>query len=749
LFYLMVFFSGCFPVVSQGQVNIQDKTLVVWVSPDNLTQTGGSALTIDDGHGNFDGIVFGEIEKSRWMAGSNNFKRTEKEQSSYPVETVTRKDYVQIAVVYRGSNISIFRNGLPYAGYKIQERQEFDTVDCTVMFGRRHLDVSNANNSFEGRIRDARIYNEALDQGTIIKLNPGSIQFGPQPWAWWDFKRNGLQDVTRKFAQFKLIGDAFLKDGNLVLKGKGASLIVTRGDLESVWDNTQAVSKEIVRNTRLFREKLLLDPYRPAYHFCVPEDRGLPGDPNGAFYHEGRYHLMYLYNREGIGFSWGHVSSTDMLHWRHHLDAIGPGDGDEGCFSGGGFVDDDGKAILSYWMLWGDKGIGLATSKDPGFNVWQKAKDNPVIKSTEWGVTEMKDEEGKDMYIGSADPSNIWKKDGKYYLLTGNLLVLNKIGRKPDSPANEQGDRLYLFESEDLVNWDYKHRFYDSNRKWTEASEDNMCPSFLPLPSSPDGGPASDKHLLLFISHNLGCQYYIGSYSNDRFFPENHGRMTWIDNAYFAPEALIDGQGRQIMWSWIFDDRPDKMKSEYGWTGTYGIPRSLWLNEDGTLGIQAVKELQALRLDEKMISDIELTPTSEIVLDTLGKQLMEIEFVINLQESETLGIDICVSKDGSERTVIKYDRNEKKLLVDTNFSSLEYGRKTIESAPLDLKEGEPLVLKIFTDRSVVEVFANDRQAIARRIYPTLGGTGIRVYAENGNAKILKMRRWELTPSNPY
>ena len=59
---------------------------------------------------------------------------------------------------------------------------------------------------------------------------------------------------------------------------------------------------------------------------------------------------MYLYEREGSGFSWGHVSSTDLLHWRHHKDALGPGDGDEGVFSGGAFVDENGTAILSYWM---------------------------------------------------------------------------------------------------------------------------------------------------------------------------------------------------------------------------------------------------------------------------------------------------------------------------------------------------------------------------------------------------------------
>ena len=60
-----------------------------------------------------------------------------------------------------------------------------------------------------------------------------------------------------------------------------------------------ALEERIVA-ARALREKLLQDPYRPGYHFCVPEDIGRPGDPNGAFYANGRYHLMYLYDRRGV-----------------------------------------------------------------------------------------------------------------------------------------------------------------------------------------------------------------------------------------------------------------------------------------------------------------------------------------------------------------------------------------------------------------------------------------------------------------
>jgi len=397
----------------------------------------------------------------------------------------------------------------------------------------------------------------------------------------------------------------------------------------------------------------------------------------------------------------------------------------------------------------GDKGIGLAKSTDHNFNKWEKSGNNPVIKSTEWGITEMKDASGKEIHVGSADPSNIWKKDGSYYMLTGNLMVLNKYGRKTDSPADEQGDRLYLFESKNLKDWNYIHRFYESKREWTDASEDNMCPSFLPLPSSPDGGKSSNKYLLLSISHNKGCQYYIGDYKNDHFYPNNHGRMSWKDNAYFAPEALIDGKGRQIMWSWIFDDRPDSVKNYYGWTGTYGLPRSLWLGNDGTLRMRPVKELETLRMKEAMVSNVKVASGSEFKLNQLGHELMELEITIAPNNAMRYGVKVCVSDDGREKTSIYYDKSDRKLKFDTRKSGLKFGRKIIEEAPLELKNGEPLVLRIFVDKSIVEVFANDRQAIGRMVYPTLGGKGISLFSEGGNIEVKSVKAWELSPSNLY
>ena len=90
---------------------IKDKTLVAWVYLANLTQRAGSALTLENPRGVFDAIVFGELATGKWMVGSNGFSRTQKQQNSYPAETADSKTLVQIAIAYKGKEVTIYRNG--------------------------------------------------------------------------------------------------------------------------------------------------------------------------------------------------------------------------------------------------------------------------------------------------------------------------------------------------------------------------------------------------------------------------------------------------------------------------------------------------------------------------------------------------------------------------------------------------------------------------------------------------------------
>ncbi len=508
-----------------------------------------------------------------------------------------------------------------------------------------------------------------------------------------------------------------------------------------------AAEAQNVDQVRALREKLLKDPHRPGYHFVSPEGRCAPFDPNGAIFWNGRYHMMYIVQTEK-GHCWGHVSSTDLVYWRQHRLSLEPGEGDKGIFSGGIFVDKKGVATITYWGLGKPRGICIATSTDKNLDTWTKSPHNPVIRESHWGYTVVNAGKDNQVVYGAADPSAIWVHKNRYYMLTGNLLVLNEFGRKRKQ-AEHLGDTLYLFVSDDLAKWKYLHPFYKSDRKWTKKSEDNMCPDFFPLPASPDGGPPSDRHMILFISHNLGCQYYIGRYDKDRFQPQTHGRMTWTDNSFFAPESLVDAKGRRIMWAWIFDQRSGKTRNESGWSGTVSLPRVLWLGKDKTLRMRPPKELEKLRYNPHTAEKLTVKADSQLKLKDISGNSIELSIEMTPGGgAKQFGVKVCCSGDGKEQTLVYYDAADKKLKIDTRKSGKE-GSKKIEAGPFELAAGETLKLRVFVDKSVVEVFANDRQAVMRRIYPSRDSVGVVLFSNGGPTKVTTLKAWEMMPSNPY
>ena len=68
--------------------------------------------------------------------------------------------------------------------------------------------------------------------------------------------------------------------------------------------------------------------------------------------------------------------------------------------------------------------------------------------------------------------------------------------------------------------------------------------------------------------------------------------------------------------------------------------------------------------------------------------------------------------------------------MDTSKSSLIEGPKSVEAGPFELNAEEPLKLRVFVDKSIVEVFANGRQAVMRRIYPSReDSVGVAVFSD--------------------
>ena len=495
--------------------------------------------------------------------------------------------------------------------------------------------------------------------------------------------------------------------------GGGAFEIRMKREEDGVWRCESLTGSrsgyETAESARSLRERILSDPARPGYHFVVPEGIAMPFDPNGAIYWKGRYHLFYIFQDTRLGTKadhWGHVSSTDLFHWVHHPTGLL-----DGMYSGNCFVNRDGVPTICYHQ----KGLGnaLAVALDDDLNEWKKLESNPITPKTEVG----------DQHHGrykSWDPFG-WMEGDTYYAIFG--------GGRPGvakSPALE-GE------------WTYAGDLFAHGVDGVSLDEDVSCADLFKL---------GDKDVLLCISHRLGCRYYVGAWKDEQFHPESHAQMSWVDNSFFAPESLVDDRGRRIMWAWIMDDPQFGVRSQHGWSGTLSLPRVLTLGNDGRLRMDVPEEIEALRQGAFRKDDFVLPAGTDVRVDDVGGSSLELAIEMEGTDASAYGVKVCVSPDGQEETSVFYDAREKLLKVDTRRSGPHDTPKAVEAGPLELKPGERLKLRVFVDRSVVEVFANGRQAVARRIYPARpDSVGVRLFARGAQAHVHTFEAWEIAPSN--
>lgn len=708
-----------------GAWSLRDKTLVAWVYLSDLNQKGGSALTIDNLNSQFDGIVFGEMAPGRWMAGSDQFKRAQKDQQNNAAETADPATPVQIAVVYQGASITIYRNAQKYADYAVESQQEF-SLGSVAILGLRHLEAGDRA-CLAGSIDDARIYNGALTPEQIHSLTPNQSS-EPKPFAWWTFENGKISDEMGIFPESVLIGAAKVDKGRLWLDGKESYLVGAAGKSAMKWlTNSQKKVDDLLPAVRQHRARLLNDPQRPVYHFVSPEGYCMPFDPNGAIYWKGQYHLCYIFQDER-GHCWGHASSSDLVHWRFHPPALAPnpGDVDQGIFSGNAFVNKKGEAVLLYHGV--NAGNCIATCSEDDLNNWMKLKSNPIIPSPKEGDPEF----GK---YRSWDPHG-WLEGETYYAIFG-------------------GNPATLFKSDDMVKWTYQHNFLSADLPGIDADEDISCPDFFPI---------GDKHMLLCISHKRGCRYYLGRWENETFYPEFHARMNWPGGTCFAPESLLDGQGRRIMWAWVLDRRSEDDIRKVGWSGMMTLPRVLSLDEKGALKIEPIPEIETLRANPQKRENIAVAAGSEIALDGISGDSMEIALTVTPKDAREFGIKVRCSPNEWEQTAITCDLEKKCLRIDMSKSTLDprvkyreccmYGGNNPEvsaqEAPFELAPGEPLQLRIFLDHSMLEVFANSRQCLTQPIYPTRSDSrSVILFSRAGDVLVDSLDSWEMTPSNPW
>ena len=98
-------------------------------------------------------------------------------------------------------------------------------------------------------------------------------------------------------------------------------------------------------------EKIISDEMVLNYHLMHPGAASRPGDPNVAFYLEGKYHLHYILRhpwQDTHSFAFVHVTSSDLLHWTWQKTKLQPAFTGHGMFSGTGFMTKEGRPAAIY-----------------------------------------------------------------------------------------------------------------------------------------------------------------------------------------------------------------------------------------------------------------------------------------------------------------------------------------------------------------------------------------------------------------
>ena len=86
------------------------------------------------------------------------------------------------------------------------------------------------------------------------------------------------------------------------------------------------------------------------------------------------------------------------------------------------------------------------------------------------------------------------------------------------------------------------------------------------------------------------------------------------------------------------------------------------------------------------------------------------------------------------------------MTLDTSCSSTapDVRARAPETAHLRLAPDEPLELTVFVDRSVVEVFVNDRQSVAARVYPERkDSTGMSLRSQGSPTELKSLDVWQM------
>lgn len=455
------------------------------------------------------------------------------------------------------------------------------------------------------------------------------------------------------------------------------------------------------------------EPFRPQFHFSA--EASWLNDPNGLVFYEGEYHLFYQQNPVGMTGSgamhWGHAVSRDLVRWTHLPIALYP-DALGDIWSGSAVV--DWNDTSGFFTGSGGRGLvaifthanhpqqqSIAYSRDRG-RTWTKYPGNPVIANP--GDADFR------------DPKVFWHAPTDRWV----MIVA--------------GGRVRIYSSANLTSWTLE----SSPNIYTE------CPDLFPL--QVDGGGTK------WVLSMGGAQYHVGSFDGRTFSSEAGPFPVDSGPDFYAAQSFSDmPDGRRVWLAWM---RGDVNSPQTTFMGRMTIPRELGLRTfpGGVRLVQKpIGELAGNRSGTLTWGASTVTPGTNLLAGVTGDCYeIQVEFQAAGSAATEFGLRVRTGQGGSQYTIIGYAPARQEIFVDKDRGGGGYvGRHVAAMAP----DGAGRVrLRVFVDRSSIEVFGNDDVVSFTELsYPDPSSTGLELYTVGSPvtvtaARFDRMRRtWGASP----
>ena len=471
------------------------------------------------------------------------------------------------------------------------------------------------------------------------------------------------------------------------------------------------------------------EKYRPLYHHTPAY--GWMNDPNGMFYKDGVWHLYFQHNPYGStwgNLSWGHSTSTDLVHWQYEGDPVMP-DAWGLIFSGSSVVDTDNTAgfgpgaIVAFYTSakstpWGDVQMQSMAYSTDGGKSFTRYEGNPILTSTERDFR---------------DPKVFWYAPGKHWVM---LLAV--------------GQQMQIFSSKNLKEWKHESDFGLKHGAHGGVWE---CPDLVELPIE----GTKEKRWVLICNLNPGgpfggsaTQYFVGTFDGKKFTNQFPTKTKWMDYGkdHYATVTFHNApDGRCVALGWMSNWQYAAVVPTKQYRSANTIARDLTLyRQDGDLLLKSApsKEIEAARKDMKSLKKFNVSDAYSIdnLLDD-NNGAYEIEMEIRNNGAEKIVFTLLNGK--GESVKMYYDTALRQFVMDRSVSgetafSRDFPAMTVAPVP----ETGDFTLRLFVDRSSIEAFGDGGKFVMTNIvFPSEPYNKMKFESVRGSFTVKKMNVYKL------